>query len=117
MGDLSKNFSRSEFKCKCSRCEDAVVDVELLNVLQELRDEFEAPIKITSGNRCPLYNKSIGGAENSKHISGIAVDVQIKGYLAEEVYKYLDERYASKYGIGRYANWVHIDIRPNKARW
>ena len=37
---LSKNFKVREFACKCSRCSIALVDEELVRILQQIRDHF-----------------------------------------------------------------------------
>ena len=54
MGDVSDNFSRSEFACKCG-CGFNSVDVALLDALEQVREKF-GPVSITSGNRCPKHN-------------------------------------------------------------
>jgi len=117
MGDISENFSRSEFKCNCNNCKFAAVDVELLEVLEDVRSHFNAPITITSGWRCHDYNALVGGAKDSYHKRGTAADFQVSGVTPLEVYKWLDERYSHKYGIGLYNSWVHLDVRSEKARW
>ena len=62
---LSRNFTRAEFKCKCGSCDYDTVDAELIRALQSLRDYVGAPITITSGNRYPEYNLSVGGSYGS----------------------------------------------------
>jgi uncharacterized protein YcbK (DUF882 family) len=47
----------------------------LLVALQAIRDEYGAPISITSAYRTPTHNKAVGGAPNSLHTLGMAVDV------------------------------------------
>ena len=116
MGDISKNFSRSEFACKCG-CGFATVDVELIEVLERIRQEFKKPITINSGCRCEAHNKSIGGADGSKHKLGIAADIVISGYSPFAIYQTLNKIYSDKYGIGKYKTFTHIDVRPNKSRW
>lgn len=44
-------------------------------VLQPLRDNFKEVIRINSGYRCPELNKWLGGAPNSQHLKGEAVDI------------------------------------------
>lgn len=74
-GDLSRNFSQSEFACPC--CGKCLVDQLLLNRLQEMRDKIQKPIGIESGYRCPDHNRRIpGAAQNSTHIFGWAVDIK-----------------------------------------
>ena len=117
MGDLSRNFSRYEFACKCG-CGFDFVDAELIKVLEQVRFHFDkSPITITSGCRCETHNQKVGGSAYSKHIKGIAADFKVKGVHADEVASYLERTYPDKYGIGRYKGRTHIDIRKSKARW
>ncbi len=116
MGDISKNFSRSEFACKCN-CGFATVDVELLKVLETVRTHFNKPIKINSSCRCDSHNKSVGGSQGSKHKQGIAADIVVKGIKAYEVYLFLDGFMPNNYGIGTYKTFTHIDTRKLKSRW
>lgn len=116
MGDISTHFNRSEFECKCD-CGWSVVDAELIKVLELVREFFDAPITITSGCRCDDHNRAIGGAYESKHKQGIACDFKVDGIEPERVYKLLDHEYPTKYGLGLYKSWVHLDVRPEMARW
>lgn len=112
----TKHFKVSEFKCKCGKCETKL-DKELLSVLELVRLRFGQPVIITSGYRCPTHNANVGGASKSKHMEGIAADIKVKNTSPDTVYAYLDEIYPTSYGVGLYKSWVHIDVRPNKARW
>lgn len=73
MGDLSKNFNRSEFACKGTNCcgHSAAVHPDLVDALQTLRDRIGKPLSITSGFRCNRHNKAVGGAEQSFHTLGM----------------------------------------------
>jgi zinc D-Ala-D-Ala carboxypeptidase len=42
--------------------------------MERVRALLGAPIRVTSWYRCPAVNKAIGGARNSAHMSGLAVD-------------------------------------------
>ena len=114
---LSANFSRAEFKCNCGSCDYDTVDAELVTVLQSLRGYFGKPVTITSGNRCVDYNDAIGGAVNSYHVRGRAADIQVKDVKPETVQGYLKVKYQTKYGIGSYEKFTHIDTRTEKGRW
>lgn len=109
------NFSRHEFACRCG-CGFDAVDVELLEVLQDVRDHFEAPVTVTSGCRCPTRNRAVGGERKSMHLNGMAADIVVEGVTPETVVNYLVTKYYT-YGIGLYSDWVHIDVRDAKARW
>ena len=129
MGDLSRSFSRWEFRCRCEQyCEGSydTVDYELVKVLEELREYFrlkyytksdDITIRITSGNRCPQHNEDIGGSPDSQHVQSKACDFVVTGVHADEVADYLEAQYKSKYGIGRYEGRTHLDVRQTKARW
>ena len=46
------------------------------NVLDPLREEWGAPIVVSSGYRCPQLNKAVGGARMSQHMYGQAADIR-----------------------------------------
>ena len=120
MGDLTANFSRHEFACKCGcgyGLKRGDVDTGLVQQLQELRDEVERPISITSGCRCAKHNRNVGGARNSQHIHGTAADIKVAGLSPKEVYRILNAKYPKSHGIGLYRSWVHFDVRRGRARW
>lgn len=43
--------------------------------LDPLREIWGKPIRVNSGYRCPALNKAVGGAANSSHLRGQAVDI------------------------------------------
>ena len=115
MGDLSKNFSRSEFACKCG-CGFDTVDVKLVEGLQRLRDMTEEVVTIESGCRCKEHNRKVGGVDTSQHRLGRAADITVEDVDPKEVAELLEFIMPSG-GIGRYASFTHVDSRNNKARW
>ena len=122
MGDMSKNFSRSEFACKGTNCcgHSAPVHPELISALQDLRDHLNLPLSITSGFRCNRHNEFVGGAAQSFHTLGMAADVACPdGLTAEDLAQAAETIPAFQQGgIGIYSSWVHLDVRTTgKARW
>ncbi|NIZ63277.1 serine/threonine protein kinase [Sedimentitalea sp. CY04] len=117
MGDLSKNFSRSEFKCKCGECEQVGPDPKLIPILQDVRDHFGKPVTVHSGHRCRAYNESVGGVEFSQHPLGTAGDFTVAGVSPRKVQDYLLSKYPDTLGIGRYRGFTHVDVREGKGRW
>lgn len=117
MGDISANFNRSEFECKCGECGMDTVDVELLALLQDIRNKF-GPLKVTSAHRCVDYNKAIGGKENSYHLYGRAADIVPLNADIIEVSEYV-ESINHQGGMGVYPDksFIHLDSRSYKARW
>ena len=110
------NFRRIEFACRCG-CGFDTVDAELLYVLKMAREYFGRPVEITSGNRCQRHNAVVGGSPNSMHLESKAADIKIAGVTPDATAAYFIEQYPEKYGIGKYNSWVHIDVRPEQARW
>lgn len=47
------------------------------NVLQPIRDEWQAPIKVNCAYRCQKLNSAVGGAKNSDHLFGAAADITV----------------------------------------
>ena len=118
MASVSAHFTRSEFACKCG-CGFAAVDIELLVVLEETRTHFgDHKLHITSGCRCVSHNADTPGAKpNSMHPKAMAADFWIESVPADDVAGYLEEKYPDRYGIGRYDDRTHLDVRGSKARW
>lgn len=122
---VSDNFKASEFYCHCAYkdCnakDDELIDPSLVMVLQDVREHFGKPIQITSGLRCRQHNKVVGGAVSSRHVpeyGGYAADFKVKGINADDVAEYLEKKYPTKYGIGRYRGRTHLDTRQTKGRW
>lgn len=114
MGDLSKYFDRHEFACSCG-CGFDTVDHELIILLEAIREQFDRPITINSGCRCPDHNAAVGGSENSQHLYGRAADIVVKdtpAVIVAEAAKMLDAP-----GLGEYENFTHVDSRVGFARW
>jgi uncharacterized protein YcbK (DUF882 family) len=120
---LTRNFSLAEFACR----DGTPVPPELrANVrtladqLQVIRDFFDAPVTIRSGYRTPAYNRSIGGAKNSKHLTADAADIVVAGYTAAEVQRAVAGlmRIGAVVdgGLGSYRTFTHVDIGPRR-RW
>ena len=101
--------------------------------LEELRFRYneryvsqEEPIVINSGYRSPQLNKIVGGAKDSNHLTGCAVD--IRTYGIEQAMRYavilmdyaddsnldFDEILIEKNSKG--SIWLHFAVRPKDNR-
>lgn len=96
------------------------MDINLLMIVDNMRNKSGIPYKITSGYRDEEYNKSIGGVKNSSHCKGLAVDIAAPTSKA----KFLIIEAALHFGIQRIgvgSNFIHIDIddkdKPAKVCW
>jgi uncharacterized protein YcbK (DUF882 family) len=114
MGDLSRNFSRKEFACKCG-CGWDTVDSLLLEALQGRRETSGVPMTINSSCRCEVHNASVGGGVTSQHLAGRAADVVEEGIDPRETQEYFETLGMS---VGRYPTFTHVDSRSGPpARW
>ena len=117
---LTKNFSRYEFDCPCG-CGTQMVDPELAEKLQRIRDVVGKKIKITSGYRCLKRNQDAGGGTNSRHRYGMAADWRMKDRSLNPVALGILAVEAGFGGVGIYwyGNYafVHADTRNAKATW
>jgi len=111
---LSAAFSAHELTCKCGSCPVSFIALELILKLQKLREEYGAPITVTSGYRCPAHNAKIGGAKASQHMLGTAVD--ITGHDLDKLYD-LCEKHFNSVGDGRPKGFIHVDLRTDRRRW
>ena len=61
--------------CGCGRHKQKM-DRQFMAMLRDARRIADVPFVITSGYRCPAYNKTVGGKKNSAHIRGKAADIK-----------------------------------------
>ena len=118
---LSENFNSLEFDCHGSGCcSETIINPKLVEYVQKIRDHFGKSITVTSGYRCPVHNKRIGGATGSRHSKGDAADIVVSGVAPREVAKYAES--IGIKGIGLYetnadGHFTHIDTRDVKSFW
>lgn len=110
---VSKNFKRSEFACKCG-CGFCAVDVELVEIA-ELARKLIGPFTPNSVCRCVKHNRDIGGEPGSKHVFAMAMDIPTNE--PRMLYEFFDNEFPDSHGLGIYDWGVHIDAREPKSRW
>ena len=116
-------FKVEEFACKCSnrhcpgKPTNMTLNVTLVQILNRLREELQAPIIVTSAIRCHEHNKAVGGAVHSLHLQGLAVDVSCTNV---KLLLQLAQKEEGIKGIGDGSKlkrpFLHLDVRPNKNR-
>lgn len=129
---VSDHFSWQEFDCHSGEeMPDAVkpsIRRLCVEVLELIRKEWSSPIIIVSGWRSEEYNKRIGGAGQSRHVTGEAADIrpvsleQLQFFRSTVERMIKDGRLAALGGYGVYRGWLHVDVRMRKpngmiARW
>lgn len=119
--DKYKNFTRSEFACRCGGkyCNGFPAEPEekLVALLQKIRDHYGKPVNRESGLRCEKWNAIQNGVANSRHKLGQAMDFYISGVNPEEIVRWVKSNcpecayvYAIKNKDGSLAGTVHVDV-------
>lgn len=113
MYDFLKNFKLSEFDSPDDIGSGEIMKEQFLRRLQTAREISGVSYDITSGVRTPFWNRKVGGARDSSHITGWAVDIRVTSsrnrYL---ILNGLIEAGFTRIGIGE--NFIHVDADPNK---
>jgi uncharacterized protein YcbK (DUF882 family) len=111
---LSAHFRLGEFACK-DGSDLVLVHSELVELLENIRTHFNKPITIHSAYRTTAHNAKVGGKPDSRHIRGMAADIEIKGVPHAEVAHYAEQLGCG--GVGRYAGFTHVDVWGVGRRW
>ncbi len=108
---LTRNFDSTEFGCAC-KC-GGNITMEFARKMQELRDACGFALPITSGFRCSVHNKKVGGAPGSRHMYGDACDISIGGMTGLQKLQLINHiTHLGFSGVGLSALFIHVDTRP-----
>jgi len=124
MGNLTEDFSLSDFACK----DGTPVPPEfhenaarLARNLQALRDRLGECVHINSAFRTQRHNRTVGGVDGSQHVLCTAVDIYVDSLSASElrdaIETLISEGAMDEGGVGMYKDFVHYDMRGERARW
>jgi zinc D-Ala-D-Ala carboxypeptidase len=129
---LSKNFWLSEFvrsqtasrhRIDNTPPASAVESLKTLveQILQPIRDEYKQPLIITSGYRCRMLNKIIGGASRSQHQFGEAADFSVTSMPHLHVVRWIErnlefDQLILEYYKGGSTGWIHVSFSRSHNR-
>ena len=87
------------------------------NVLEPIRIAVARPVRVSSGYRCPLVNKKIGGALHSQHMDGEAADIQVLSMTVEALYQFIKAgNFPYDQLIQEFDSWVHVSFGAGNRR-
>lgn len=91
------------------------------NILDPLREAYGKPIIVTSGYRCYLLNRAVGGATSSQHTKGQAADIRTLSDKREDNKQLFDLIRELKLPFDQLINeynydWVHVSFGPKHRR-
>lgn len=84
--------------------------------MQPLRNNLGCPIVITSGFRCAVLNKRVGGASNSQHLYGQAADLIVPQKNLKDVFNYIKSHLPYDqllYEYNKTDKWIHVSYRAD----
>lgn len=83
--------------------------------MDEIREGYGKPIYVNSWYRCKELNAEVGGAENSKHLTGLAVDIRYDKNLLEYLKQnpQYDKLIIEKAGKTK---WLHIQFKKDRSK-
>lgn len=120
---LTAHFNAREFKCKCSQPHDFELSDELVLKLEQLYEKLNcSKIIVTSGFRCLMHDKSVGGSGTGQHTKGTAADVCCYGQDGNPIDSRIVSCAAQDIGFNGIANidesyqFTHVDVRQGK-KW
>jgi uncharacterized protein YcbK (DUF882 family) len=106
-------MDRDQLTCHCGCKENDATD-ELFEKLQALEAKFGRSLCVTSGYRCPSWNRNprVGGSLTSYHVTGQAADIACD--MAEMPRLAAIARIVGFGGLGFnvYKGFLHIDLGP-----
>ena len=120
---LSAHFNVSEFRCKCGKVHDTLLADELIEKLEKLYAALNcSKIIVTSGFRCSMHDRTVGGSGTGQHTKGNAADICCYGQDGQPISSKVVCCKAQDIGFRGIANitaayqYTHVDMRPN-GKW
>ena len=113
---LTDHFQEKEFECSC-KCKAGSISLDLVKKLEKVRVKYNKGIRINSGIRCIVFNRSIGSKETSSHVPrngkpSLAADLHCDTMMMrKELLPLLLDEFDR---IGIHKQFIHVDIDMNK---
>lgn len=85
----------------------------LADYLDGIRAKVDKPILVSSGYRCPMLNKAVGGAANSQHLKGLAADIVCSDMnTLEKVIRETGgfDQFIKEHRKGSTSFWFHVSV-------
>lgn len=117
---IEEHFSVSEFRCKCGKNHDTIINPELPEKLEQLYKKLNcSAIVINSGYRCPTHSVNVGGSATDFHTKGYAADIICYDKNGNKISSKKVSCAAQDVGFGGIANIdssytaTHVDVRES----
>ena len=114
-----KYFTYTEFDSPDEVGSGKKMHPDILEMLDQARDKYDKPMRITSGYRTKEYNESLSArgykaSPNSSHLKGLAADIACTSSVDRyHLINCLLDVGFKRIGIAN--TFIHVDIDPEKA--
>lgn len=114
-----KHFTYTEFDSPDQVGSGKKMHPDILEMLDQARDKYDKPIRITSGYRTKEYNESLSArgykaSPNSSHLKGLAADIACTSSVDRyHLINCLLDVGFKRIGIAN--TFIHVDIDTEKA--
>ena len=91
----------------------------LADYLDNIREKLGKPILVSSGYRCPVLNKVVGGVANSQHQKGLAADLVCADMVKlESVLRETGgfDQLIKEHRKGSKSFWYHVSVAPRNGK-
>lgn len=91
----------------------------LADYLDTIREKLGKPILVSSGYRCPVLNKAVGGVANSQHQKGLAADLVCADMAKlESVLRETGgfDQLIKEHRKGSSSFWFHVSVCPRNGK-
>lgn len=91
----------------------------LADYLDNIREKLGKPISVSSGYRCPVLNKAVGGVANSQHQKGLAADLVCADMAKlESVLRETGgfDQLIKEHRKGSKSFWLHVSVCPRNGK-
>lgn len=124
LNELTKSQSATRFAIDNTPNQEQIENLKKVctNIFDKVREHFAIPIAITSGFRCPKLNQKIGGAKNSQHTEGKAIDIDadIFGTINNaDIFNFIKtnltfDQLIWEFGNDKQPYWVHVSYNEGE---
>ena len=113
--DEIRYFKRTDsgIACPCGRCGGFPVEPteRLMRLADRVREVAGAPMCPSSTVRCKAHNDELSGSvQNSRHLSGKAMDFCIRGWGADRTLALVRQQPEVRYAYAIDGSYVHMDV-------
>lgn len=113
---ISKHFYLDEYTCRCKRPECGAPKYPksfFVDLIEAVRKECNFPFFVNSWVRCPFWNRAVGGASDSIHMTGYAIDIGCTN--SKRRAKLIHALLKRGFSVIVYSNFIHADLgRPEQ---